>query len=259
MILARSGTRRGFAVIAVALGLLVAACSAASEPSREAASTGPEAPTVAPEAPEPVALVCGGQMSEPAAAAPTAAPAPLPPPPSVAGSDESAGSDAEAGPIPTPTPTPQPALPSPGPALLAGAMPANGPLPEPDELEIGSFVLRIDQVDYLGNGVVFGGVRPFIRLEVGDDDKTMSFNLPFDGDGIQDVAVGSEQPATIYGGDAVDTEFVVAPGPAANTLRIETDSVGTRSLGTFDLNVCELTAPVGHRMTGSFHVPTNDS
>jgi len=270
------------AACALAFALLAAGCSSAD--GQQVVSTGSLVETAPPTevaeleptsqaGQEQSEIVCSGQVVSLATA--TVAP-PLPPPPiDPEGEAFEAPQDADVDesmfPTPTPEPTPVPtAQPLPVATRLDGGFEATGAVPAPEQLEPGTVWVRIGDTDHVGTGVYFPEARGWVRVIIGQGSKTIEFNLDVDEVGTpRSLRVGDMEPSTIYGGDAVAQEFEVAEGPARNETTLTwkgdvaagqppSDEAGPTiwAGGTFDMNVCELYAPLGHRMTGAFNIRT---
>jgi len=227
----------------------------------------PEVPATTPPVSEVTELVCAGQVIPRVATA-----TPVIPPPPVEGDDDEPGEfvpdpdvDESLFPTPTPEPTPEPA---PVATRLDGGFAPNGAVPAPADLEPGTAWVRIGDTDHVGTGVYFDEGPGWVRVSVGQGSKVIEFNLEVDEVGVPSpLRVGSMQPSTVYGGDAVAEEFVVADGPGANEVVLTwkgdvaagqpaQEQAGSDSwvAGTFDISVCEFQSPIGHRMTGSFNL-----
>lgn len=251
----------------IALAGVATSCGSAT-PTTTASD---EASASAPVSGESEQAACRGPAPWPTG---TATPAPeLPPgfesPPLVAEPDTGPAEVRSEMPIPTTTPTPQVTA-RPSPVDLVGSRPASGALAPPEQLEQSTVVLRIDDTEYSGSGVVFLDNGPFARLIVGSAGRHMQFHFPVDQVGTDEpIQLGDNMPSLIYGGDAVSSgDFEVVDGPASNSSRIHfinevatdlQDQDPNRPVdawvgGSFDFSVCETGAPVAHRFSGSFHL-----
>jgi len=228
----------------------------------------PEVPATTPPVSEVTEIVCAGQVVPVA----TATVASVIPPPPVEGDDNEPGDfvpdpdvDESLFPTPTPEPTPEPA---PVATRLDGGFGAAGAVPAPADLEPGTSWVRIGDTDHVGTGVYFDEGPGLVRVSIGQGSRVIEFNLEVDEVGVPSpIRVGSTQPSTVYGGDAVAKEFEVADGPGANEVVLTWKGDVAAGLpaqeqagsdiwvaGTFDISVCEFQSPIGHRMTGSFNL-----
>jgi len=154
-------------------------------------------------------------------------------------------------PIPTLTPSPQPIAPL-VPVAVGDGMPSP-PLPAPQDIALGTFLLRVNGAESVGSGIAFVDESQIdVQLLVGPTNEYLQFYLT--GSATEYPAGVWDAPSIIYGHDASGTVFEerAIEGPAANVYTVE--PVGEDGFaGVFDMNLCDYNG-MGYRMTGAYHV-----
>lgn len=127
------------------------------------------------------------------------------------------------------------------------------------DVELGVVRAVIDGVETLGSGVVFlGGGEVHARLLIGHPNEYLQFDLIGDAENSPfAISPATTAIATVYGLDAVDSEYTIADAGAANTFSLERTGEAQVS-GSFEVLLTSRDGAMTE-VSGQFLLPASES